>query len=79
MTDKIKPPVKKEDGWWVPRCPPNFFRSAGPYDTRAEAESDRRGMQRTIDSPSWRRMIEEMERTGEEGGPIFFHDTDKEK
>ena len=37
--------VKRKDGWWiegVPECD-----SIGPYDTKAEAEDDRRGLERT--------------------------------
>jgi hypothetical protein len=37
---------KRPDGWWIagiPDCEP-----CGPYDTRAEAESDRRGMERFL-------------------------------
>ena len=53
--------VKKEDGWWIPRLPPHYMQSHGPYDTRAEAESDRRGMQRTINGLEWLKMVEEIE------------------
>lgn len=37
--------VKKDDGWWienVPECD-----SIGPYDTKVEAEDDRKGLERT--------------------------------
>jgi len=36
--------VKREDGWWivdVPNAP-----DCGPYDSKREAEDDRRGMER---------------------------------
>ena len=39
--------VKKADGWWitgVPECD-----DCGPYVSKADAESDRKGLQRTFD------------------------------
>ena len=38
-------PVKRADGWWltdVPEC-----EDLGPYDTKAEAVDDQRGLERT--------------------------------
>jgi len=37
---------QREDGWWVVGL--QGVEPCGPYHTRAEAESDRRGMERTL-------------------------------
>jgi hypothetical protein len=36
---------QRSDGWWVTGLPDDTP-DVGPYDTKAEAESDRRGMSR---------------------------------
>ncbi len=42
--------VKKlEDGWWIVDVPEDVL-EMGPYDTKAEALDDMRGVQRTLDS-----------------------------
>lgn len=62
---RIPRPVQKPDGtWWIPRCPPHTFQSLGPYETRAEAEDDRTGLQRTFDSPAWRSVIDDLQEEG---------------
>lgn len=37
-------PVKLPDGWWIVEVPECC--DCGPYDTKAEAESDMRGLKR---------------------------------
>jgi hypothetical protein len=37
--------VKRDDGWWVTDIPD--CQDCGPYDTKAAAEDDRKGMERT--------------------------------
>jgi hypothetical protein len=39
--------TKKSDGWWIVNVP-DTVTECGPYDTRAEAEDDRRGLERTF-------------------------------
>lgn len=56
--------VRKPDGWWIPRCPPHYTQSCGPYDAREDAESDRQGMLRLINSPEWRSHIDDLEEEG---------------
>ena len=63
---KISRVVKKPDGWWVPRCPPHYMRACGPYETKEAAESDRLGMEQTINSPAWRNMMMDLEEEEEE-------------
>jgi len=46
--------VKRQDGWWIEGVPPydadgKIYTSCGPYPTRAEAESDARGLRRFYD------------------------------
>jgi len=42
--------VKKlEDGWWIVDVPDDVL-EMGPYDTKAEALDDMKGVQRTLDS-----------------------------
>ena len=38
-----------EDGWWIVDVPEDVL-EMGPYDTKAEALDDMRGVQRAIDS-----------------------------
>ena len=38
---------KRDDGYWITGHPD--WEACGPYDTRAEADDDRKGLQRTID------------------------------
>jgi len=38
--------VKRSDGWWIIGIPD--VEDCGPYDSRGEADSDRRGMERTL-------------------------------
>lgn len=37
------------DGWWIVDTPPGVY-EMGPYETKREADEDRRGVQRWIDS-----------------------------
>jgi len=44
----------RRDGWWITGVPEysldgSVHREYGPYGTKAEAEDDRRGVQRTLD------------------------------
>lgn len=39
--------VKRWDGWWIVEIPDSVT-EAGPYDTKAEAEEDRRGLERAF-------------------------------
>lgn len=61
---RVPRPVQKPDGWWIPRCPPHWTQSCGPYTTRQDAESDRQGMIRLISSPEWRSHIDDLEEEG---------------
>jgi len=36
--------VKRSDGWWITNIPE--CEDCGPYDTKAEAEDDQRGLER---------------------------------
>ena len=38
--------IKKSDGWWITGLPDETCPEAGPYDTKAEAEENDRGMRR---------------------------------
>lgn len=38
-----------EDGWWIVDVPEDVL-EMGPYETKAEALDDMKGVQRTIDS-----------------------------
>jgi hypothetical protein len=59
---RLPKPVRREDRqWWIPRCPPHLMQSCGPYDTRADAESDRAGMQETMNTPAWRSVLQDLE------------------
>jgi len=40
------PLKKKTDGWWITGMPEPDCPECGPYDTKAEAESDQRGLKR---------------------------------
>jgi hypothetical protein len=40
--------TKRPDGYWITDVPPGV-EEMGPYATQAEAEDDRRGVQRTLD------------------------------
>ena len=45
--------VRRTDGWWIEGVPHyeadgQTHASCGPYQTKAEAEADRRGMERTL-------------------------------
>ena len=61
---RLPRPVQRPDGWWIPRCPPHYFQSCGPYRDRASAEDDRQGMLRLINSPEWRSLIMDLEEEG---------------
>jgi hypothetical protein len=37
--------IQRPDGWWITDLPDNEP-DVGPYDTKAEAEDDRRGLER---------------------------------
>jgi len=37
--------VKRDDGWWIAEVPGGG--DCGPYATKAEADEDRRGLERT--------------------------------
>jgi hypothetical protein len=39
--------VKREDGWWVTKIPD--CDDCGPYNTKADADDTKRGLQRTFD------------------------------
>ena len=54
---KVPRPVRRDGAWWIPRFPPHWMQAAGPYDTRQEAESDRQGLERTINSPAWKSVL----------------------
>ena len=38
---------KRKDGWWIINIPDSVT-EGGPYDTKAEAEEDMRGLARTF-------------------------------
>ena len=60
----ISPPKPKRDKngeWWIPRFPPHWFKAMGPYTTRAEADDDRQGVERCINTPLWRSIIQDIE------------------
>lgn len=38
---------KRKDGWWITNMPDGG--ECGPYDTKAEAADDKRGLKRTFD------------------------------
>jgi len=38
-------PVKRKDGWWITDIPES--EDCGPYETKSEAEDDRKGLART--------------------------------
>lgn len=40
--------TKREDGWWITDCPEGV-EEMGPYDSKSEADEDRRGVQRSLD------------------------------
>lgn len=61
MKTILPKPVKKRDGWWIPRCPPHYMQSHGPYATRIEAEDDRQGMQELINTPKWRSFMTDLD------------------
>ena len=64
-TTRLPRPVQKPDGsWWIPRCPPHYTQSCGPYSNRADAEDDRQGMLRLINSPEWRSHVMDLEEDG---------------
>jgi hypothetical protein len=55
---RLPRPVQRPDGsWWIPRCLPHWTQACGPYSTRQDAESDRAGMDRLVNSPEWRSHI----------------------
>ena len=62
---RLPKPVQKPDGWWIPRYPPHYTQSCGPYKDRAAAEEDRQGMLRLIKSPEWRSHMMDLEDEGE--------------
>jgi hypothetical protein len=65
---QLPKPVRKPDGWWIPRCPPHYTQACGPYETRAAADEDRVGMEQFINSPDWRSHM--MDLAEEEEGLI---------
>jgi len=62
---RLPKPVHKLDGWWIPRCPPHYTQSCGPYASRAAAEEDRQGMLRLLNTPEWRSHIDDLTEEGE--------------
>jgi hypothetical protein len=38
---------QRDDGWWITGLPEDIG-NCGPYDTKASAEDDRRGMERFL-------------------------------
>jgi len=54
---RIGPPVRRQGQWELPPCPPHYTCWIGSYGGRAEAIEARVGLERTINSPSWRRMM----------------------
>lgn len=63
---RLPKPVQHPDRtWWIPRCPPHYTQSCGPYASRAEAEEDRQGMLRLLNTPEWRSHINDLEEEGE--------------
>lgn len=46
---------RRADGWWIVNVPDSVT-ECGPYDTKAEADEDRRGLRRTfqrLDNGTW--------------------------
>lgn len=43
---------QRDDGWWITDVPPGV-EEMGPYFTKAQAEEDRRGVERTLKSIKW--------------------------
>lgn len=62
---RLPKPVQKPDGWWIPRCPPHYTQSCGPYGSKTEAEEDRQGMLRLLNTPEWRSHIDDLIDEGE--------------
>jgi len=58
---RIRPPERRGDQWELPPCPPHYTCWIGPYGTRVAAMEARVGLERTINSPSWRMMLVELE------------------
>jgi len=54
---RLPKPMQKETGWWIPRNPPDYYQSIGPYDSAKEAEEARQGLERTINTLSWKLII----------------------
>lgn len=38
--------AKREDGWWITGLPDPSCPESGPYDRKADADDDRRGLER---------------------------------
>jgi hypothetical protein len=38
--------TKRPDGWWITDTPADYGGDVGPYTTKAEADDDRRGLER---------------------------------
>lgn len=39
---------QREDGWWIVDTPEGVY-EMGPYESKKEADEDRRGVQRSLD------------------------------
>jgi hypothetical protein len=51
---------RRSDCYWIVELP-DGIPDHGPYDTKAEAESDRAGLARTFRSREWRVALADME------------------
>lgn len=57
MSDKTVLKVwKGEDGKWWMEHPVHDEPPMGPYETKAEAMDDKRGIERTVNSAAWRSL-----------------------
>lgn len=57
MSDKTELKVwKGEDGNWWLEHPVEDEPPMGPYSTKAEAMDDKRGVERTVNSATWRSL-----------------------
>lgn len=62
MKFRLPKPIKKKDGWWIPRAPPHYYQSIGPYVTKEEVLDVRAGLLRTINTTAWKLLVLEMEK-----------------
>lgn len=49
---RLKRPVRRSDGWWLPDCPIGFdddLEDMGPFADRAEANERRDGLRRFLE------------------------------